>query len=300
MRSGFTAVMMIGAAFSANAFAADYEDFNQKWTLRKTVAGDRTPGLSRRGTDLSGRDSLAFDRGSENGVQPNIFRIGEEISGTEETVTAIADDTITIAAHWTLSTAADSSVWPTSEADLCRPGPAYGQRLTPEDRAAITGYTADDWRLINRLNRSSAQAIQADPELSQPNIVQTYRDKTRALDSALARLPRFRGRTYRVTELPESLIEGLFPGRTFSDPGFMSTSRNLFHFRQFIHPAREHGKRIVFMIIDGRSGRNICPFSLSEGEQEVLFPRDVVFYVASAKNKQTAGGVRYLEIVLRE
>ena len=85
---------------------------------------------------------------------------------------------------------------------------------------------------------------------------------------SIARLPLFRGLTYRRTDLPSRVRRSVTKGVIFSDPAFFSTSSDLNTF---------DGNDV--MLISGRSGANISNLSAFPGESEVLFAPNTSFLI---------------------
>ncbi len=110
------------------------------------------------------------------------------------------------------------------------------------------------------------------------------------LNAALQSLPALPGTAFRtiwVDDLDRYLAERKI-ARTITFPAFTSTSRSEIQARRF-------SGNVLFRI-EGKSGRDIAPFSERPWEAETLFPAGMTFWVQKIKiNKLTGpGGVPQL------
>lgn len=141
---------------------------------------------------------------------------------------------------------------------------------------AITEYTTHNYREINRNLRNGIVT-----------------DQAAELIEVVSQLPAMPGLTYRtfwlddLTEFVTTLRAGVVRFRPFT-----STSRS-----QAV-AARFNGN--VWLTIDGRSGRNIAPFSDAPAEVETLFLPGCVFRVVRVKQSRIAGKVGRIDVELIE
>ncbi len=112
------------------------------------------------------------------------------------------------------------------------------------------------------------------------------------VSSGLQRLPAQPGETFRGTNLPDSVLDDLAPGGTFSDPAFFSSSEQASVAQGF------RGDGNTMFHIEGQSGRDIQSLSVfNSGEAEILFDKATTFQVVD-KVWNDAGG--YWDIFLKE
>ncbi len=111
------------------------------------------------------------------------------------------------------------------------------------------------------------------------------------ISDGLGKLPAVPGDTLRGTNLPDSVLDGIRPGGSFSDPAFFSTSTSETVAQQF-----RAGGNTMFHV-DGTSGRSIEGLSQFSSEAEILFDQGTRFTVVD-KVWNDAGG--YWDIFLKE
>lgn len=124
--------------------------------------------------------------------------------------------------------------------------------LTDDERIAIYEYTQGTLA-VNAALRSSS------PELAkfQPFIT--------AVNCGLRKLPSYRGEVFRLTTLPAAVLVQYFEGAVVTDPGFLSTYRDL-----RFSPDPKTSPHAFY--IRSRSGKDISQLSSYHGqENEVLF-----------------------------
>jgi hypothetical protein len=93
------------------------------------------------------------------------------------------------------------------------------------------------------------------------------------VSSGLAKMPAHEGVTYRGTNLPDDVMSQVRQGGTFSDPAFLSSSRDVSTAQTF----RSDGNAMLH--IDGRSGKDVSGLSAHGNEAEILFDRATEFRV---------------------
>ena len=154
--------------------------------------------------------------------------------------------------------------------------------LSSDELFALVDYTDGAYHMVNDCRRSPDGKVEPDPY--QPELTADLAKTEGALiTSALGKLPKFRGEVFRgevygdemiadgAVERVEKKFDSLRPGTTYTDPGFMSTTRD----GESMYPTRS----LLVYHIQSRSGARIDPISSREGEQEVLFRPDTEFKV---------------------
>ena len=121
----------------------------------------------------------------------------------------------------------------------------------------------------------------------------SVQERIDATNRGLDQLPKYDGTTYRATNLPDSVVDNINNGGTYSDRAFTSSSTNPNVAEGFMNPGKDNPTRIT---IDGHSGSNVGPFSAARSEAEILFKGGTEFEVLS--NTIGPDGVR--QLVVRE
>jgi hypothetical protein len=149
---------------------------------------------------------------------------------------------------------------------------------TPEDRTnSMIDYTTAG-RAINEVLRGKPLSeIDPDEQRFLNKRGWSIEQRVHNMDDAVASSPPLPAQTlYRG--MARSVIENLRPGDTFSDKGFVSTSRS-----EGLAIGWARGRGGGFLRIDipaGTKGFDVSPAN-KKGEQEVLLPRDSTFDVLS-------------------
>ncbi|SDU68287.1 ADP-ribosyltransferase [Jiangella alkaliphila] len=134
-------------------------------------------------------------------------------------------------------------------------------KLSDTDRLALTDYTGPGYRDMNNALRNTDADIPAD--------LQARIDRVSA---ALANLPAHPGTTYRGVDLPDDVLARYQPGETVPERGFTSTSTD---------PSVAEGAfdgNVIF-IVEGRTGRDVAPYSEFPNEAEILYNAGTEFEV---------------------
>ena len=148
-------------------------------------------------------------------------------------------------------------------------------KLTQKERNAVEDYSTDKFRTINGELRSGG-TLSKDTN----NIVTS-------IDSALEKSPKYEGTTFRKFQADQSIIDQLQAGKVFSDPAFVSTSKD---------KPRFIPKGTVALQIVGKNGVDVSDISLhGAAEKEVLFPRGTKFKVVKAQQHDQGGWVAILQ-----
>jgi len=137
----------------------------------------------------------------------------------------------------------------------------YG--LTPPQTALIYSYTGSWYQPLNH-NINHGISHNGETELAK-----------RLLNSALNKVPKFEGETYRAMKVhidPEEKMKELEKMGTFRFEGFTSTSTAWKKAENW----GSEGARVLFAI-QGKNGRNIKPLSMHDQEEEVLFKAGTKF-----------------------
>ncbi len=142
---------------------------------------------------------------------------------------------------------------------------------------AITEYTAHAYRSINRSLLGGVITQQANE----------LRDALNRLDP----LPGTTYRTFWVDEL-EQYATALKTSQTITFDSFVSTSR--------LAEVAAKFKGNVKLTIQGRTGRDIAPFSDSPAEQETLFLPGLTFQIKRVRVVKIGGRVLVVEAELIE
>ncbi|WP_067567634.1 ADP-ribosyltransferase [Nocardia acidivorans] len=128
--------------------------------------------------------------------------------------------------------------------------------LTDADLRALEDYTGMGFQKLNEVLRNgTADAAQ--------------QARIKAIEDALAKLPDYNGVVYRGTNLPADVLSTYQKGEVVTEDAFTSTT------------SRADGTfpgDVEFEIVS-KTGKNIDPYSLAQGEDEVLFPPGSNFFI---------------------
>lgn len=152
-------------------------------------------------------------------------------------------------------------------------------QLTGKEQAALDKYVDMYAYLVNAALRDGKD-------------VSKYRKYIRTLNRALGKLPAYSGVTFRGSSYPPVAKEKLAPGAVFTDPAFLSTSRNLEIADGY---TGANGYLSVILSKTGRQmiyGNAIADLGV---EMEVLFPTDTRFRVIAVTGRPNGNTVVYLE-----
>jgi hypothetical protein len=139
--------------------------------------------------------------------------------------------------------------------------------LSPEGVRGIWDYTTDaGYTGMNNAMRFPGGA--ADTPAMQERIADTIK--------GLSGLPSFEATTFRGTNLPQSVVDGMEATGRFSDAAFSSSSLDVDVAHGFYSLARDNP---TLFTINGTSGVNVQPFSAARGEAEILFQGGAEFHV---------------------
>lgn len=159
-----------------------------------------------------------------------------------------------------------------SPAPIPEKRPAAAVKLSQKEIDAVSDYTTDSFQQINSYLRNGG---------SQQKDLNTIISR---VDSALEKLPKFDGTTYRAFTVPadqfDDLSTQLSVGRTYVDKAYMSASDRPRGFQAV-------GNNVISMEIRGGNGADISKISLNPGEREVLYRRGQEFIVESAIRGET-------------
>ncbi|SEF10664.1 ADP-ribosyltransferase [Jiangella alba] len=133
--------------------------------------------------------------------------------------------------------------------------------LSETDRLALDDYTGDGYFDMNAALRSPGADI--------PAGLQGRIDR---VSDALANLPAHPGTTYRGTDLNDSQLANYEPGEVVTERGFTSTSTD-----PDVADTDFDGN--TYFIVEGRSGRDVAPYSDVSHESEILFNTGTEFEV---------------------
>lgn len=135
----------------------------------------------------------------------------------------------------------------------------YG--LTDLELLAIRLYTGEDYKTINSALRSK--------QVSR-GVIQYY---VQTLDSALSKLPDYKGVVLRGSNLPVAVEKDYVEGNIVSDLAYMSTSKTI-----------KYNGKYQFKI-HSQSGKYVDAISHNKGEEEVLFARNTKFKILKVEAK---------------
>jgi hypothetical protein len=150
--------------------------------------------------------------------------------------------------------------------------------LTDDEKVAVATYTNYAFNGINPSLRNQ------DPVKIKENA-----PLIKALDSALAKLPKYSGVVFRRVELPDNVLANYQVGLNVSDFGYMSTSYDPLWPTKALKP--EIGKEpnlnpVEMLRIKTRSGARVECLSYHPDEKEVLIPRETKFIVTIRTPRQ--------------
>lgn len=158
-------------------------------------------------------------------------------------------------------------------------GSAAGGKLTKAEDEAIFKYVDSYAYLVNSALRKGEG-------------VEAYAGYIKLLNSALDKLPVYGGVTFRGSAYPPVVLEKLIPGAVFTDPAFLSTTRD---------PAVADGyagAKGYISVILSRTGRSISYSASLQGlekEMEVLFKSSSRMRVIAVSPRADGRTVVYLE-----
>jgi hypothetical protein len=132
--------------------------------------------------------------------------------------------------------------------------------MTTADENALRYYTTRHYLFMNNCLR--------DPGGCTGEI----RRRADLVSAALTKLEPHPGVTYRGVQYSAEVLAAYRPGRVITERGFTSTSRN-------IDVAQESFGGNTLLVIEGRTGRNVAPYSLFASEAEILYDRGTRFQV---------------------
>jgi hypothetical protein len=139
--------------------------------------------------------------------------------------------------------------------------------LTDADRAAMHDYTTNDgYQTMNPYLRDSSGYSDADRA-----VIQARADR---VSEGLAKLPPEPGTTYRGVNYSDDILARYEPGQVVSERAFTSTSRDP-------NVAQGNFDGNTVMVITGRNGRDVAPFSEYTHEAEILYDKGTSFVVTS-------------------
>ncbi len=164
-----------------------------------------------------------------------------------------------------------------------------GGGLSAAERAAMMGYTGEQYRLMNPAMAGNRDWLKSNMESLNSMGLQLDTSPT-ALDQALAhnqeiarmassgmkKIPVWKQdqTLYRGETVPQAEGESLGPGKSKKYPHFVSTSLELEAPRRQLNewatPARPF--KIIYHIKSSTTGRNVAPYSQLPQEKEILFP----------------------------
>jgi ADP-ribosyltransferase exoenzyme len=120
-----------------------------------------------------------------------------------------------------------------------------------------------------------------------------YQAQAEALSAALAKLPPRPSIGHRyIHSLPADVLARYEPGQVITEHAFTSTGRDTFaEWAQTVHGSMmaSSPERIV-MVITGRNGRDVAPYSWYPGVKETLYDRGTDFMVTGKRWDDELGG----------
>lgn len=147
--------------------------------------------------------------------------------------------------------------------------------LTEVEYEQIEDYARYDFEDLNKVLRKRTEGNRNDLR------------KIEILQTALQKLPNFEGTSYRGLELSYGEFEkmNLKMGDLFSDPGFLSTDRDLkvaVKFSGMPEDGEIYYESVIF-VVEGHSGKDISDISDHSYETEILFSPHSQFLIRSIK-----------------
>jgi hypothetical protein len=144
--------------------------------------------------------------------------------------------------------------------------------LTPEEVAAMIGYTSSDYQLLNSALRAKnkAELLRLAPYIERAN-------------AGLSQLPNYVGVVYRGASPPASVVSQYVVGNVVEEAAYMSTS--------YIKGANFPGN--VQYAIMSKTGKKIDFLSMFKGEKEILFAPGSRFKVLEVTH---TGGVTHVKM----
>ncbi len=158
----------------------------------------------------------------------------------------------------------------------------------PEEAAAIRYYSDTvGYKEINMTLREQTQELtkwvnnqtwRPGDRRNEKQIIEDAKQDIKFLNSALNRLPDYKGKVYRGLTLPENIISNLKPGKKWEEKGFVSTTKDIF--------TRYPGN--VAMVIKSKTGKDISKYE-KYNNKEVLFRSGTNFTVTKKKKVKKLG-----------
>jgi hypothetical protein len=171
---------------------------------------------------------------------------------------------------------------------------ALHYHLTDDEILGLHLYQHNHFKAINGALRTGQSTIDPDQVF--------YLELADAINSALRKLPRHPGRSYRGTLLPYSTYQELLvPGAIFQDRGFLSTSRDPNISVNFSNRHPTPNTEAVFFSIEGYSGRRLLDVFATTyaSEEEILFQKGTRFEVLGHTYEENVWIDDYTEVFPR-
>jgi len=148
-------------------------------------------------------------------------------------------------------------------AEFCRKWIQKFVRMTNKDRTAIAEYTTTAYKFLNGALRNSEKKP----------IKEWWQKRIAAIVKAMTKrsLPTFEGTVYRGSNLTPEMEASIETGATFSDKGFLSTTKD---------KDQAFAKSCLF-VIESKTGKDITERSTIQEEAEILFPPRTTFRIES-------------------
>ncbi|MFC9993958.1 hypothetical protein [Nocardia sp. NPDC127526] len=146
--------------------------------------------------------------------------------------------------------------------------------FTAEDLRAIDDYISTNHWWINRYNHDNHSVPRAEARLD-------LEQRSRAISTALAKLPPYTGVVLRGINLSDKLLEKYKPGAVILEPAFTSSS---------IDRPRQGNTQFT---IESRNGKYLVPLGIPTLENEVLFDRGTRFEVLT---HEIVNGVHHIRL----
>lgn len=164
--------------------------------------------------------------------------------------------------------------------------------ITKDGVQGVYNYTTANYEGMNPYLRNVEDlTIQQSGILDAPSIGDmtdaqraSWEAQIKQTDEGLAALPPYRAdpadmmsTTWRGIDAPDSLLDQMKVGDTFSDPGYLSTSKDP-HVADSFTPANPDTTPTVLTVV-GRDGVDVSQLSRYMDESEILFPRGTQFEI---------------------
>jgi len=161
---------------------------------------------------------------------------------------------------------------------------AFWEECTPDERAALKGYTHTDSEMINGILRGWLGS-----DLPEEGIV-AWEQKINLTKSALGKLPQYQanapvvrflnGQVEQTQALVKRLVAGeIKEGHIFSDPGFSSTTASSTGAGNFTNAEPNFKVKMVIHPAQQSAGKYVESITAVPGEYEVLYPPGMQFRV---------------------